>query len=37
MQTSLIPMSTAYAAWAGIGAVGTDLMDIVFFKELTGF
>ena len=26
-------MGTAYAVWTGIGAVGTVLMGIIFFKE----
>lgn len=28
-----IPIGTAYAVWTGIGAVGTVIMGIVFFKE----
>lgn len=28
-----IPIGTAYAVWTGIGAVGTALIGIVFFKE----
>src|SRR5215212_4534966 len=28
-----IPMGTAYAVWAGIGAVGTVLVGILFFAE----
>ena len=28
-----IPMGTAYAVWAGIGAVGTVLVGIAFFDE----
>ncbi|HET9355979.1 MAG TPA: multidrug efflux SMR transporter [Sphingomicrobium sp.] len=28
-----IPMGTAYAVWAGIGAVGTVLVGIAFFAE----
>ena len=28
-----IPMGTAYAAWTGIGAVGTFALGIVVFKE----
>lgn len=32
-----IPVGTAYAVWAGIGAVGAVLMGIVFFKEPTDF
>ncbi len=28
-----LPMGTAYAVWTGIGAVGTVLVGIFFFKE----
>ncbi len=28
-----IPMGTAYAVWAGIGAVGTVLVGMVWFDE----
>ena len=28
-----IPMGTAYAVWAGIGAVGTVIVGILFFHE----
>ena len=28
-----IPMGTAYAVWAGIGAVGTVVVGIAFFNE----
>jgi quaternary ammonium compound-resistance protein SugE len=28
-----IPIGTAYAVWTGIGAVGTALMGLIFFKE----
>lgn len=28
-----IPIGTAYAIWTGIGAVGTVLIGIIFFKE----
>ena len=31
-----IPMGTAYAVWAGIGAVGTVLVGIFFFAESAG-
>jgi quaternary ammonium compound-resistance protein SugE len=31
--TSTIPMGTAYAVWTGIGAFGTALIGIFFFKE----
>lgn len=28
-----IPLGTAYAVWTGIGAVGTAIIGILFFKE----
>ena len=28
-----IPMGTAYAVWAGIGAVGTVIVGILFYQE----
>lgn len=28
-----IPMGTAYAIWTGLGAAGTVVMGIFFFKE----
>src|SRR5262245_56596989 len=28
-----IPMGSAYAVWTGIGAVGTFLIGVLFFKE----
>lgn len=28
-----IPLGTAYAVWTGIGALGTALIGIVFFKD----
>lgn len=31
--TATIPMGTAYAVWTGIGAFGTALIGIAFFKE----
>ncbi|MCE1164190.1 MAG: SMR family transporter [Bacteroidetes bacterium] len=30
-----IPIGTAYAVWTGIGAVGTFLIGIFFFKDPT--
>ena len=30
-----LPIGTAYAVWTGIGAAGTALVGIVFFKEPT--
>jgi quaternary ammonium compound-resistance protein SugE len=35
--TQTLPMGTAYAVWTGIGAVGTVLMGILFFKEPVDF
>ena len=32
-----LPMGTAYAVWTGIGAVGTVLTGIIFFKEPADF
>ena len=32
-----LPIGTAYAVWTGIGAVGTVLMGILFFKESVSF
>jgi len=29
----VIPLGTAYAVWTGIGAFGTALIGIVFFKD----
>ena len=35
--TQSLPLGTAYAVWTGIGAVGTALMGIFFFKEPASF
>jgi quaternary ammonium compound-resistance protein SugE len=35
--TKELPIGTAYAVWTGIGAVGSVLVGIVFFKEPTTF
>ena len=35
--TQSLPIGTAYAVWTGIGAVGTVLVGIVFFKEPATF
>jgi quaternary ammonium compound-resistance protein SugE len=35
--TKTLPLGTAYAVWTGIGAVGTVLIGILFFKEPTSF
>jgi quaternary ammonium compound-resistance protein SugE len=32
-----IPLGTAYAVWTGIGAVGTVVMGIYFYKEPADF
>jgi quaternary ammonium compound-resistance protein SugE len=31
--TLTLPMGTAYAVWTGIGAAGTAIIGIVFFRE----
>ncbi len=35
--TQTLPLGTAYAVWTGIGAVGTVLVGILFFKEPADF
>jgi len=35
--TQTLPIGTAYAVWTGIGAVGTVVVGIVFFKDPAGF
>jgi quaternary ammonium compound-resistance protein SugE len=35
--TQNLPIGTAYAVWTGIGAVGTALVGILFFKEPADF
>ena len=35
--TQSLPIGTAYAVWTGIGAVGTALMGILFFREPAEF
>ncbi|MBL7473047.1 DMT family transporter [Robertkochia sediminum] len=35
--TRVLPIGTAYAVWTGIGAVGTVLVGIIFFKEPANF
>ncbi len=32
-----LPIGTAYPVWTGIGAVGTVLLGILFFREPTSF
>ncbi len=33
----VIPLGTGYAVWTGIGAVGTAIIGILFFKEPSDF
>ena len=35
--TQTLPIGTAYAVWTGIGAVGTAIIGIMFFKEPASF
>lgn len=35
--TQTLPIGTSYAVWTGIGAVGTVIVGIVFFKEPAEF
>lgn len=35
--TETLPIGTAYAVWTGIGAIGTVLMGIFFFKDPVSF
>ncbi|HZG24512.1 MAG TPA: multidrug efflux SMR transporter [Chitinophagaceae bacterium] len=35
--TQVIPLGTGYAVWTGIGAAGTVIIGIVFFKEPSDF
>lgn len=35
--TQNLPIGTAYAVWTGIGALGTAIIGIVFFKEPASF
>lgn len=35
--TQTLPIGTAYAVWTGIGAVGTVLLGIFFFREPATF
>lgn len=35
--TQTLPIGTAYAVWTGIGAAGTVLIGIIFFKEPVDF
>lgn len=36
-STLTLPIGTSYAVWTGIGAVGTVLVGIFFFKEPADF
>ena len=35
--TLTLPLGTSYAVWTGIGAVGTVIIGMLFFKEPTSF
>ena len=35
--TQTLPMGTAYAVWTGIGAAGTALVGVLFFRESASF
>lgn len=35
--TQTLPIGTAYAVWTGIGAAGTALMGILFFRDPANF
>ncbi|MBI2429175.1 MAG: multidrug efflux SMR transporter [Ignavibacteriales bacterium] len=35
--TQTLPIGTAYAVWTGIGAIGTVIVGILFFKEPAEF
>ena len=35
--TMQIPLGTAYAVWTGIGAFGTALVGMLFFKDTSDF
>lgn len=35
--TKTLPIGTSYAVWTGIGAVGTVIVGIIFFKEPVEF
>ncbi len=35
--TQSLPIGTSYAVWTGIGAVGTAIVGILFFKEPVAF
>jgi len=35
--TQTLPIGTAYAVWTGVGAVGTVLVGIIYFREPADF
>ena len=35
--TQVIPLGTGYAVWTGIGAVGTVIIGMIYFKEPSDF
>lgn len=35
--TQTLPIGTAYAVWTGIGAIGTAVVGIIYFKEPADF
>lgn len=35
--TQVIPLGTGYAVWTGIGAVGTVIIGIIYYKEPSDF
>ena len=37
LASKTLPMGTSYAVWAGIGAVGSVIAGVIFFKEPTDF
>lgn len=37
LATKTMPIGTAYAVWTGIGAAGTVIVGIMFFKEPSDF
>ncbi|RYZ73555.1 MAG: multidrug efflux SMR transporter, partial [Proteobacteria bacterium] len=37
VATRTIPLGTAYAVWTGIGAAGTALVGILFYKDPASF
>lgn len=37
LASKTLPMGTAYAVWAGIGAIGSVLVGILIFKESADF